>query len=80
MSKKYQWKENHILVMTIENADAGLTFEKHLVLPEHLDYNEVWEVALSTALEYQDGLGEDSLFLLRGLTYLGYGIYGDGEI
>lgn len=80
MSKKYLTKENHVFVMTIENMDTGHTFEKYLTLPEHLEYNEMWKVALSIALEYQDNDGKDTPFLFRELIYLGYGIYGDNEV
>ena len=68
--------ENNIFLMKIENVEADITFEEHLVLPEPMEYDAMWKAALSIAFEFAD----TGPFLLRGLTYLGMGINGQAGI
>lgn len=65
--------ENHVFLMECERAETGHRWSQHLVISpdsDSLDYDDMWRIALTAAIE-QSNIHEA---LLRGLTYLGYGI------
>ncbi len=65
----------HVFVMQFENTDTDSVFDRHLVLPckMNLDHDNMWQTALSNALMFEN---TSEQFLLKGLWYVGCGVYG----
>jgi hypothetical protein len=62
--------ECHVFLAEFEGADDNRTFTKCLVMPDNVNYDDMWQVALNAAIEYQNSISDA---LLRNLTYQGYG-------